>query len=649
MEPRRRFRFLKQLSEGTFGRVYMAEMVTDNNFSSVVAIKLLHGKWLDHEEIVQRSRDEARVLGLLHHRNIIRVESLTSINGQCAVIMEYLDGVDGKTLINHCAEANIRIPYKVIFEMMSACVSALEAAYYREPLRGGEPLQLIHRDIKPSNIMITCEGDIKVLDFGTAQARFEDREAATQALAFGSQAYMAPERLLGDPDAPSGDIFSVGVTLYELLARQSFGKIHRRENTFTEALLERVASLALDGLDEGSQEDVRALLLALLNYDAERRLDARQTLDILEELGEQVNDGSIRRFCREVITPLKGNMQSSSPDDPLAGSTLFEDVAQLDMDDAGEAEEEWSESAPTMAIGGDAARHSAVDLAPVEAKPPPPVVLDPGALDVRAQQQQPAPAPVTEQAAAPASEQGPEPASAVATKSNIADVIAEALASDTASAAASEPAASSPEDVVSAESSTSQPPTPSEPPPKPDQSIRRTVQPRSAEDVRHAPPSEQSKGGGGRLALLVVGLLLMLGVLGGGGYAAFVLLQPKPDTEETPVTGTTEVPEPTVPEGIDGQRIDVAELGEDNGTVVLRLEGGQASVKIDSTTVDFEQTWNGSGELELVGLSEGTYKTKIKSDSNTVRTTVDVVAGQRCVYTFNLSSEGEEEWAQECQ
>ena len=169
MEPRRRFRFLKQLSEGTFGKVYMAEMVTDNHFSSVVAIKLLHGKWLGHEEIVQRSRDEARVLGLLHHRNIIRVEDLTSLNGQCAVIMEYLDGVDLKSLINYCAEHDLTMPRRVIFELIAATASALEAAYYREPLRGGNPLHLIHRDIKPSNVMVTAAGDIKVLDFCSIQ------------------------------------------------------------------------------------------------------------------------------------------------------------------------------------------------------------------------------------------------------------------------------------------------------------------------------------------------------------------------------------------------------------------------------------------------------------------------------------------------
>ena len=74
-------------------------MISGNNFSKVVALKILHGRWQDHEEIVQRSRDEARVLGLLRHPNIVKVEDLITIEQKCAVVMESLDGIDLKTLI----------------------------------------------------------------------------------------------------------------------------------------------------------------------------------------------------------------------------------------------------------------------------------------------------------------------------------------------------------------------------------------------------------------------------------------------------------------------------------------------------------------------------------------------------------------------
>ena len=188
MQHRRRFKFLKELAQGGFGKVYLAEMITGENFSSIVAIKLLHGRWLGNDEIVMRSRDEARLLGRLRHRNIVRVEDLTSINGQCAIVMEYLQGVDLKTITTTLREQGKRFPRRSAFESTGAIAAALDAAYSHRPLQGGEALQVIHRDIKPSNAMITIEGDVKVLDFGTARATFEEREAKTQVLAFGSQA-----------------------------------------------------------------------------------------------------------------------------------------------------------------------------------------------------------------------------------------------------------------------------------------------------------------------------------------------------------------------------------------------------------------------------------------------------------------------------
>ena len=176
---------------------------------------------LTFDEIVQRARDEARMLGRLRHRNIVRVEDLTVLQGHCAVVMEYLEGVDCKSLINYFEDgSNGDMPLQSMFEVIGNVASALDAAYNHVPLQGGEAMQLVHRDIKPSNVMVTLGGDVKLLDFGTARANFEEREAKTQQLAFGSQAYMAPERFLGDEDTPATDVYSLGVTLYELSTGQ---------------------------------------------------------------------------------------------------------------------------------------------------------------------------------------------------------------------------------------------------------------------------------------------------------------------------------------------------------------------------------------------------------------------------------------------
>ncbi len=249
MSTRRKFRFIREIARGGFGTVYLAEMITGDDFSTVVAVKLLHKQWSQHQEVVMRSRDEARLLGRLRHRHIVRVEDLTSVEGHCAVVMEYLDGVDLGTLIEWLKEREERFSPRMAIQVVGAVAAALEAAYTHVPLQGGEPLRLVHRDIKPSNIMITREGEVKLLDFGTARANFETREAHTEALHFGSQAYMAPERFMGDPDTPACDIFALGITLFELLSGEPGGRIQLREERFNAQLEENIEKLGLDSMD----------------------------------------------------------------------------------------------------------------------------------------------------------------------------------------------------------------------------------------------------------------------------------------------------------------------------------------------------------------------------------------------------------------
>lgn len=326
---KRRFRFLKKLSEGTFGKVYLAEIITDSKFSKVVAIKLLHAKWADHDEIIKRSRDEARVLGRLQHRNIIKVEGLISIGGKCAIIMEYLNGVDLKTLINFCAKNRIRIPRKVIFETISSVASALDAAYNRPPLQGGDPLRLIHRDIKPSNIMVTVEADVKVLDFGTAQAKFEDREAETQALAFGSAAYMSPERFLGDEDRLSGDVYALGVTLYELLYQGRYGKANVRQEKYYEEQGRRLEKLDLEDVSDELAARIHKLLEGMLRWEESERPSLAHILQETEEIAQEVNDGSLKLFCRNTVEKCKETLTNpNAQPDALENQVLFEDGSE---------------------------------------------------------------------------------------------------------------------------------------------------------------------------------------------------------------------------------------------------------------------------------------------------------------------------------
>lgn len=663
MQPRRRFRFLKELSEGAFGKVYLAEMVTGEGFSSVVAIKLLHGKWTGHTEIVQRSRDEARVLGLLHHRNIIRVEDLTSINGQCAIVMEYLDGVDLKSLINFCNDNEIQIPRKVAFEVMAQTASALHAAYSSQPLQGGDPLAVIHRDIKPSNVMLTTAGDVKVLDFGTAQAQFDEREAHTQALAFGSAAYMAPERLLGDPDTPFGDIFSVGITLYELLTRKGFGKINIRPEKFERRLTENLESMDLSDLGDERAAQVIAMMRLVLAYEPEDRPTAGQVVELLEALAEEIHDGSVRRFCREVVGPCRATMEpQQNPDDPLTGSTLFEDTGTMMRaiaEDRG-PDETWIEDELSEEVSnpnGGAQGGLQVPRSSFAAS-----IQGPGNSEVPSEEGLGAAVRVSnipddddeseevEEASGEDAGEAEEPSTEAAAAAEEAD--------EEEGAAESSPAA---EGAFAEEPSTVQEPVSvastgaAGSGPRNKEPVARVAEPSVGRQASFADPvDEEEEGGGGVLKLLVAALVLV--VIGGGVLAAVIaggLLSTAGGAGgEDPVAEGPTQPE-TQPDAIPTAPADALsggshELGAGSSTVVLSLsDPGKGIVSLKGPSSKLE--WDGTGELELTAADAGLWRGKVATATGSARATFEVPEGQRCSFQYDIQSMPDEWEALGCE
>jgi serine/threonine-protein kinase len=219
----RRFRIVRTLGEGSFGAVYLAEMESAGGFKRRVALKMLHRTWDPESDAGRRLRDEARLLGRLQHRHIVRVDDLLRLDGQWALLMEYLPGADLETVFGVLQTEQGRIPPRAALEMVAAVASALDAAT-SAPGEDGGPLNVVHRDIKPSNIRLSANGELKVLDFGVARAQFAGRESKTEQVRYGSLGYMAPERLLGGEETASGDVYAVGVLLYELLTLSGYGR-----------------------------------------------------------------------------------------------------------------------------------------------------------------------------------------------------------------------------------------------------------------------------------------------------------------------------------------------------------------------------------------------------------------------------------------
>ncbi len=326
-ETARRFHFLREIASGGFGTVYLTKVMHADGFSRLVAVKLLKSQWTDTDEVARRMRDEARLLGLLRHRHIVNVMDLTAIDGRAAVVMEYLEAVDLRHIVKRMAAEGGRIPLRACLEMSAAVASALDAAYNRPPIPGDKPLRVIHRDIKPSNIMVDDTGMVKVLDFGVARSEIENRESHTQELQFGSVDYMAPERLFFEPETPSSDVYSLGATLYELLARQKLGKARGRPETHAQTIAARLDALGpvlADGGPAGAE--VRALLEQSLAYEHERRPTAAEFYQRARALARAVSGEELSGWAERVLPRwIKAHQEETTQPSALDDAILSED------------------------------------------------------------------------------------------------------------------------------------------------------------------------------------------------------------------------------------------------------------------------------------------------------------------------------------
>jgi serine/threonine protein kinase len=336
-ETARRFHFLREIASGGFGSVFLTKVMHADGFSRLAAVKLLHRRWSENEEIARRMRDEARLLGWLRHRNIVDVVDLTSIDGRAAVIMEFLEAVDLKYIVQDMAERGELVPAKVAIEIMALVASALDAAYNRPPFPGEKPLRVIHRDIKPSNIMLDDVGMVKVLDFGVARADFESRESHTRELQFGSVDYMPPERLFFEPETPASDVYSLAASVYELLVLEKFGKARGRPQKHQAFVAERMAFMrGVLQVTSAQAEEIEQLVSTCLSYEHSERFTAADVYTKARALARRIEGPDLREWAESVIPPLVRAFEGAPREaNPLIDQVLNEDSHALD--DGGDA------------------------------------------------------------------------------------------------------------------------------------------------------------------------------------------------------------------------------------------------------------------------------------------------------------------------
>ncbi|MDA9107320.1 serine/threonine protein kinase [Flavobacteriaceae bacterium] len=199
------YKIIKKIASGGMGDIYLAE---HNILENRVAVKSLHSNLVSDEDFRKRFRKEARTQSRLSHPNIVKLVDFQEREDGLFLIMEY---VEGKQLNEYISKVSGPIPEKELIPLFLQILSAIKYAHSKG---------LIHRDIKPSNILITPEGNAKVIDFGITKT----------AVPVGVLLYMSPEEVNGEKLDILTDIYSLGLTLFQAAVGQA--PYAKQTNTF---------------------------------------------------------------------------------------------------------------------------------------------------------------------------------------------------------------------------------------------------------------------------------------------------------------------------------------------------------------------------------------------------------------------------------
>ncbi|MEM9454905.1 MAG: serine/threonine-protein kinase [Myxococcota bacterium] len=209
-----RYRLIDKLATGGMAELFLAKTSVLPGVDKIVALKRTLPHLRHDETMVSMFLDEARVAARLEHPNIVDVYDVDRVGPDYFFTMAYLHGEDLSAVMRTLGRGGQAVPHHHALHIVQGICAGLHHAHEQVGL-DGRPLRIVHRDISTSNVMLTFDGEIKLLDFGIAKA--SNQSCRTQAgVRKGKAAYMSPEQCRGEPLDRRSDVFSIGLVLWEL-------------------------------------------------------------------------------------------------------------------------------------------------------------------------------------------------------------------------------------------------------------------------------------------------------------------------------------------------------------------------------------------------------------------------------------------------
>jgi serine/threonine-protein kinase len=328
---RDRYQITERLDHGGMAEVFRGVAESMEGFKKNVAIKRILPNLTKNQKFVSMFLDEARLSLFLQHANIVQVFDISKTpDNAYFLVMEYVDGCNLKALIERQKQKSRRIEVAHTIYMMMECCKALNYAHFLEHPETNEPLGIVHRDISPPNILLSKNGEVKLVDFGLAKANSQI-ESTDPGVVKGKFSYLSPEAASGLEVDHRADIFAVGIILWEMFTGRRLFYGETDYQTVELVRQARVPSIA--ALNPEIEPDLEAVVRKALARDVEERYQS--AADLADALAQYLFSRRMKVTSRDIQSLVRDaqvemmRKRSAEPKESVIDALINDEIGKM--------------------------------------------------------------------------------------------------------------------------------------------------------------------------------------------------------------------------------------------------------------------------------------------------------------------------------
>lgn len=328
---RARYTITERLDHGGMAEVFRGVAESMQGFKKSVAFKKILPNLTKNEKFVSMFLDEARLSLHLQHANIVQVFDISKTpDNAYFLVMEYVDGCNLKSIVERFKQKQRLIEVSHSIYIAMECCKALQYAHTLENPITNEPLRIVHRDISPPNILLSKNGEVKLVDFGLAKASSQI-ETTDPGVVKGKFSYLSPEAASGQPVDHRADIFAMGIILWELFTGR---RLFLGETDYQTVELVRQAQIpSITAMNPHIERELEAVVLQALARDPDARF--QNAADLADALAGYLFSRRMKVTARDIASLVRDTQvelmrkRSTVQKESIIDTMIQDEVAKL--------------------------------------------------------------------------------------------------------------------------------------------------------------------------------------------------------------------------------------------------------------------------------------------------------------------------------